>query len=108
MRVSQAVAASGIAERVRFWEGSFAGFVSIIAQSDFYAGYDSAGQHAAAAAGIPLISIFAGAVSQRFQDRWAPQGTASAIVIDAALHSPLTIMAMGLHEYRKIKSRPAP
>jgi len=108
LRVSKAVTASGIAERVRFWEGSFAGFVSIIAHSDFYAGYDSAGQHAAAAAGVPLISIFAGAVSKRFQDRWEPKGPAPAIVIDANLHSPLTIMAMGLHEYRKIKSRPAP
>jgi hypothetical protein len=87
-RVSKAVEASGIAERVRCWEGSFAGFVSIVAQSDFYAGYDSAGQHAAAAAGIPLISIFAGAVSQRFQDRWAPQGPASTTVINVGQALP--------------------
>jgi ADP-heptose:LPS heptosyltransferase len=86
--VSKAVEASGIAERVRCWEGSFAGFVSIVAQSDFYAGYDSAGQHAAAAAGIPLISIFAGAVSQRFQDRWAPQGPASTTVINVGQALP--------------------
>jgi ADP-heptose:LPS heptosyltransferase len=91
-RVLKAVTASGIAERVRFWEGSFAGFVSIVAQSDFYAGYDSAGQHAAAAAGIPLISIFAGAVSRRFRDRWAPHGPASTTVIDAAGKSPDSIL----------------
>jgi ADP-heptose:LPS heptosyltransferase len=108
LRVSRAAQASGIIDRVRFWEGSFAGFVSIIAQSDFYAGYDSAGQHAAAAAGIPLISIFAGAVSKRFRDRWAPHGPAPAIVIDAAADSASTIMAMCLYEYRKIKSRPTP
>jgi ADP-heptose:LPS heptosyltransferase len=72
-RVSQAAANSGALDRVRFWEGSFAGFVSVIAQSAFYAGYDSAGQHAAAAAGIPLRSIFVGAISPRFQSRWSPK-----------------------------------
>jgi ADP-heptose:LPS heptosyltransferase len=66
-------AATGI-ENVRFWEGSFAGFASIIAQSDFYAGYDSGGQHAAAAAGTPLVSYFAGAISERFRHRWSPAG----------------------------------
>ncbi|MGD1073941.1 MAG: hypothetical protein ABSB15_27840 [Bryobacteraceae bacterium] len=105
LRVSKAVEASGAAGRVRFWEGSFAGFASLIAQSDFYTGYDSAGQHAAAAAGIPLISIFAGAVSERFRDRWTPRGPALPIVIDAADPSPPAIMAMWLYEHRKIESR---
>jgi len=63
-----------VGERVRYWEGSFAGFVSVIGQCDFYAGYDSAGQHAAAALGVPLLSVFAGACSARFRDRWAPAG----------------------------------
>lgn len=62
------------AGRARFWEGSFAGFASIIQQSDFYTGYDSAGQHAAAACGVPLVSHFAGAPSKRFEERWAPPG----------------------------------
>ncbi|HVY93091.1 MAG TPA: hypothetical protein VHA14_10095, partial [Bryobacteraceae bacterium] len=73
-RVTAAVEASGAAEKVRFWEGGFAGFASIISQSDLYVGYDSAGQHAAAAAGIPLITIFAGAPSERFRNRWAASG----------------------------------
>ncbi len=73
-RVTAAVEAGLVADRVRFWEGGFAGFASIISQSDFYAGYDSAGQHAAAAAGVPLISIFAGAPSERFARRWTPAG----------------------------------
>ena len=46
----------------------------MIANSDLYVGYDSAGQHAAAALGIPLISIFAGAVNDRFFERWRPDG----------------------------------
>ena len=74
VRVTAAARASGVADRVRFCEGSFADFVSVITQCDFYAGYDSAGQHAAAASGVPLISIFAGAPSERFRERWAPSG----------------------------------
>jgi len=83
-RVTAAVEASGVASRVRYWEGSFAGFVSVVAQSDFYAGYDSAGQHAAAAAGVPLVSIFAGAPSGVFRSRWAPGGAGLRKVLDAA------------------------
>ena len=89
-----AVTASGVSDRVRFWEGSFAGFVSIIAQSDFYVGYDSAGQHAAAAAGIPLLSVFKGAISKTFRNRWAPQGWARQIVLNAdELESAVTTPA---------------
>lgn len=73
-RVTTAVGASGVGDRVRFWEGGFAAFASIISQCNLYAGYDSAGQHAAAAAGVPLISIFAGAPSERFRQRWTPAG----------------------------------
>jgi len=66
-------AAAGL-ENIRFWEGSFAGFASIISQCDHYVGYDSAGQHAAAACGTPLTAYFAGAPSERFRQRWAPSG----------------------------------
>ncbi len=66
-------AAEGLAN-VRFWNGSFAAFAALIANSDLYVGYDSAGQHAAAALGVPLVSIFAGAVNDRFFERWRPDG----------------------------------
>jgi ADP-heptose:LPS heptosyltransferase len=72
-RVERAVARSGI--RATFWEGSFADFASIIAAARLYVGYDSAGQHVAAAAGVPLISIFAGFPAPRMFDRWRPAGT---------------------------------
>ncbi len=91
-RVTAAAEASGCVDRVRFQEGSFAGFASIIAQSDLYAGYDSAGQHAAAAAGTPLISIFAGAPSERFRQRWSPHGPGSIRVINADAQSPSAIL----------------
>ena len=77
-RVTAAAAGAG---NIRFWDRSFAGFVWIVAQSDFYAGYDSGGQHAAAAAGTPLVSIFAGAVSERFRHRWAPAGRARCVTV---------------------------
>jgi ADP-heptose:LPS heptosyltransferase len=86
-RVTEAARASEAAEKVRFWEGSFAGFASIIAQSRFYAGYDSAGQHAAAAAGTPLVTFFRGAPSRRFRQRWAPQSP-SAHIVDADSLTP--------------------
>ena len=60
--------------RVRSFRGSFAAFAGAIARSDFYVGYDSAGQHVAAAWGVPLVSIFAGAPSPRFFARWRPRG----------------------------------
>jgi hypothetical protein len=73
-RVTAAVEAAGIADKVHYWEGSFAGFASVVGQAGFYAGYDSAGQHAAAACGVPTFSVFAGAPSERFEARWAPKG----------------------------------
>jgi ADP-heptose:LPS heptosyltransferase len=69
-RVELAVERSGA--RVTYWQGSFAGFASVIAGSRLYVGYDSAGQHVAAAAGVPLISIFAGFPAQRMFERWRP------------------------------------
>jgi ADP-heptose:LPS heptosyltransferase len=71
-RVEQAVERSGA--EASFWDGSFAGFASYIAGASLYVGYDSAGQHVAAAAGVPLISIFAGFPVPRMFDRWRPNG----------------------------------
>jgi ADP-heptose:LPS heptosyltransferase len=87
-RVTAAAEASGCMDRIRFWEGSFAGFASIISQCDFYTGYDSAGQHVAAAAGVPLISFFAGAPSERFRRRWSPAGQGRIEVINADSLTP--------------------
>jgi hypothetical protein len=56
---------------------------ALIAASDLYIGYDSAGQHIAAAAGTPCIEIFSGYTGRRMIDRWRPTGSASVIVVDA-------------------------
>jgi ADP-heptose:LPS heptosyltransferase len=71
-RVTRAVERAGV--KASFWQGSFAGFAAIIAGSRLYVGYDSAGQHVAAASGVPLVSIFAGFPVPRMFDRWRPVG----------------------------------
>ncbi len=71
-RVERAIAASGA--RVNILRGSFAEFAAVVACSKLYVGYDSAGQHAAAACGVPLISIFAGFPCARMFERWRPAG----------------------------------
>ena len=89
-RVARAVARSGIVARV--FDGPFAGFASIIAASRLYVGYDSAGQHAASAAGVPLISIFAGFPSPRMFSRWRPTGP-RATVIRVDTPDPAAVLA---------------
>jgi len=69
-RVERAIEASGA--HVEVWRGSFAGFASIIKRSRLYVGYDSAGQHVAAACGVPLVTVFEGAPCPRFEQRWRP------------------------------------
>jgi len=77
-RVLRAIAASGVAAAT--WEGSFSGFARIVAASRLYVGYDSAGQHLAAACGVPLVSIFAGFPCERMFARWRPQGPQSQVI----------------------------
>jgi len=66
--------------RATFWEGSFAGFAQVIAGSSLYVGYDSAGQHVAAACAVPLISIFAGFPAPRMCQRWSPSGPHATVI----------------------------
>lgn len=72
-RVEAAAAACG-SSRVETFEGSFAEFACRIAQSRLFVGYDSAAGHAAAALGTPVVSVFAGAASDRMRARWRPFG----------------------------------
>jgi ADP-heptose:LPS heptosyltransferase len=82
-RVARAVERSGI--QATLWEGSFAGFAAIIAGSRLYVGYDSAGQHVAAAREVPLVSVFAGFPVPRMFQRWRPVGEHSRVIqVDGA------------------------
>jgi ADP-heptose:LPS heptosyltransferase len=69
-RVEHAIAGTN----AKTFAGTFAAFASIIGNSACYVGYDSAGQHAAAAFGTPLITLFKGFVSDRMFARWQPSG----------------------------------
>ncbi len=98
-RVERAVAASKA--RATFWEGSFAGFARIIQGASLYAGYDSAGQHVAAASGVPLVTIFAGFPAPRMFQRWRPLSPL-AHVIRVDQPDPLEILAKTAQVLAKI------
>jgi ADP-heptose:LPS heptosyltransferase len=66
---------AGVPGQVKMFQGPFAAFAARIARSPLYIGYDSAGQHAAAALGVPAITVFAGHPNERFLRRWHPYGT---------------------------------
>jgi hypothetical protein len=74
-RVRAAAARLGAAGAlIALHEGSFASFAAFIASSQLYVGYDSAGQHAAAAVEVPLVSVFGGFSCERMLQRWSPAG----------------------------------
>ncbi|MCW5978922.1 MAG: hypothetical protein KIT09_12630 [Bryobacteraceae bacterium] len=85
-RVERAVAGLADHANLRTWEGPFAPFAAEIARSRLYAGYDSAGQHVAAACGTPLVCIFSGFACERAFWRWRPaaRGPAEVVRVDGA------------------------
>jgi len=76
-------------------KGTFAEFAGIISQASRYFGYDSAGTHVAAAAGVPLTVFFKGHVNERMFERWKPTASATAktIRIDDPYPDPSRVMA---------------
>jgi ADP-heptose:LPS heptosyltransferase len=49
--------------------------------SDQYIGYDSAGQHVAAALGITTLTVFVTSNNATFAERWRPFGNGKSEVI---------------------------
>lgn len=80
-RVEQVIASLPRNSRVTAVEGPFAPFAARIARSRLYVGYDSAGQHVAAAAGVPLVTVFSGFTSERMLDRWRPAGAGGPVEV---------------------------
>jgi ADP-heptose:LPS heptosyltransferase len=64
------------------WDGGIGAFAGLIAASDQYVGYDSAGQHIAAALRIPTLTIFVNSNSATFAERWRPYGPGMIEVIN--------------------------
>lgn len=82
-RVDALLRALGKRENVQVHDGSFASFAAQIMQSRLYFGYDSAGQHVAAASGVALVAVFAGYARERTFDRWRPSGNGPIHVVKA-------------------------
>lgn len=66
------------------WDGSIGALAGLIAASDEYIGYDSAGQHIAAAQGVPTLTVFINSGSELFAERWHPHGPGRIRVVRAA------------------------
>ncbi|MBN1285283.1 MAG: hypothetical protein JXB47_07790 [Anaerolineae bacterium] len=64
------------------WCGELGAFAALIAAGDVYIGYDSGGQHIAAAQGVPVIDIFADDSIPMVTTRWTPTGPAAVRVIE--------------------------
>ncbi|MDX2041860.1 MAG: glycosyltransferase family 9 protein [Acidobacteriota bacterium] len=56
------------------WDGSIGAFAGLVAASNLYIGYDSAGQHIAAALGVKTLTVFVSVNNTTFADRWRPFG----------------------------------
>jgi ADP-heptose:LPS heptosyltransferase len=72
------------------WQGSLGIFAALIAGSNLYIGYDSAGQHIAAALSVPTLTIFVNSGSNHFPDRWQPHGTGTIKTLRLAPSHPHT------------------
>jgi ADP-heptose:LPS heptosyltransferase len=68
---------------ILLFEGSFGLMAATLAGCDAYVGYDSAGQHAAAALAVPAIDVFADESTPRIAERWRPEGPGPVWVIRA-------------------------
>ncbi len=70
------------------WQGSLGAFAGLIGASDLYLGYDSAGQHIAAALGVPTIDIFVDRQYPLIAKRWKPYSPGHVEVITAGSDPP--------------------
>jgi hypothetical protein len=72
--------ANELLNRVKFaadiitWDGGIGALAGLMAASDFYVGYDSAGQHLAAALGVSRLTLFVNDNAPLFAARWSPSG----------------------------------
>ena len=91
------------------WEGGIGPFASLIAESDEYIGYDSAGQHIAAALAVPTIDLFADRSYPLFSERWKPygKGPVKVVKLNDSKNAPEEALAavMAYHQESR-KARP--
>lgn len=80
-RLAELLSSDALDAELLVWSGRIGLLAALISESDLYIGYDSAGQHIAAAAGVACIDVFAGFASPRMLDRWRPAGAGQSRVI---------------------------
>jgi len=85
------------------WSGRIGMLAALISESDLYIGYDSAGQHIAAALGVPCVDVFAGYSSPRMLDRWRPAGKTQARVVSVDNRSPSNTQAVLSDVLRQVR-----
>jgi ADP-heptose:LPS heptosyltransferase len=84
MRVSENLSFSAVSNPdLITYNGSIGQFAALISQSQHYIGYDSMGQHVAAALEIPELVIFNGYPSEKFSRKWHPYGKGQINIIHA-------------------------
>jgi ADP-heptose:LPS heptosyltransferase len=102
-RARMAISGCGASEsQVRPWRGSFAALATMIAASRLYVGYDSGGQHAAAACGTPLVTVFAGFASPRMFARWSPTGPGPKEVVRVERADPGNVLEQTLASVNRL------
>ena len=62
------------------FQGSLGMLGALISQAGFFFGYDSCGQHLAAALRTPAAIVFAGAPNPRFAARWRPSAPSTSVL----------------------------
>jgi ADP-heptose:LPS heptosyltransferase len=83
------------------WTGRIGLLGALIGESDIYIGYDSAGQHIAAALGVRCVDVFAGAEA-RFRRRWSPTGRSECVVVDATRSDRESALSQVLTSVRRL------
>jgi ADP-heptose:LPS heptosyltransferase len=91
VRVESLVSELGYPPNLQVHNGSFAAFAYQIARSKLYFGYDSAGQHIAAASAVPLVTIFAGYAAERTYQRWKPSGRGPIHIVKVDRREPQAV-----------------
>ena len=105
-----AIVGKALPVRLVTWQGGIGAFSALVAESDEYIGYDSAGQHIAAALRVPTIDVFSRNASPIFRERWRPTGRNVVKVVsecpaDGASRAVSDILGeiMNLHQEIRLK-----
>ena len=96
--------------RLITWHGGIGAFSALTAECDEYVGYDSAGQHIAAALGVPTVSIFSRIAPELFRNRWKPTGPGVSKLVaelgsDGSVRSPTAVLNEVIKLHREILAK---